>query len=175
MFCQTRSAIILYDTLPAYCIPKAFMMGIGEVILGKVFASHRPLSMILLKDYWMQELGSEVAGHDERSQQTQPKTPNPTVRTGIGEVSENMSAEAPTIFASRQKGEEGQVQNLSCGQCTSWQPPARCCVAIPGTFSRRFLSAYSPRVEYARRVSGPHSRTATGPCSFGCKVLLCRH
>ena len=30
----------------------------------------------------MKELGSEVAGHDESSQQTQPKTPNPIVRTG---------------------------------------------------------------------------------------------
>ena len=30
----------------------------------------------------MKELGSEVAGHGERSQQTQPKTTNPTVRTG---------------------------------------------------------------------------------------------
>ena len=28
------------------------------------------------------EMGSEVAGHDESSQQTQSKTPNPIVRTG---------------------------------------------------------------------------------------------
>ena len=32
-FYQTRSnAIILYDTLPAYCIPKAIMMESGEII-----------------------------------------------------------------------------------------------------------------------------------------------
>ena len=31
---------------------------------------------------WMKELGSEVAGHDESSQQPQPNTPNPNVRTG---------------------------------------------------------------------------------------------
>ena len=30
----------------------------------------------------MKELGSQVAGHDESSQQTQPKTPNSIVRTG---------------------------------------------------------------------------------------------
>ena len=30
----------------------------------------------------MKEPGSEVAGHDESSQQNQPKTPNPIVRTG---------------------------------------------------------------------------------------------
>ena len=35
-FCQTRSnAIILHDTLPAYCIPKAIMMGTGEIIYEK--------------------------------------------------------------------------------------------------------------------------------------------
>ena len=33
-------------------------------------------------DSWMKELGSEVAEHGESSQQTQPKTTNPTVRTG---------------------------------------------------------------------------------------------
>ena len=42
-FYQTRSnAIILYDTLPAYCIPKAIMMEIGDIIYEKVFASPRP-------------------------------------------------------------------------------------------------------------------------------------
>ena len=42
-FYQTRSnAIILYDTLPAYCIPKAIMMGSGEIIYEKVYASPRP-------------------------------------------------------------------------------------------------------------------------------------
>ena len=36
-FYQTRSnAIILYDTLPAYCIPKAIMMEAGEIIYEKV-------------------------------------------------------------------------------------------------------------------------------------------
>ena len=36
-FYQTRSnAIILYDTLPAYCIPKAIMMETGEIIYEKV-------------------------------------------------------------------------------------------------------------------------------------------
>ena len=35
-FYQTRSnAIILYDTLPAYCIPKAIMMGSGESFTRK--------------------------------------------------------------------------------------------------------------------------------------------
>ena len=42
-FYQTRSnAIILYDTLPAYCIPKAIIMKSGEVIYEKVYASPLP-------------------------------------------------------------------------------------------------------------------------------------
>ena len=49
-FYQTRSkAIILYDTLPAYCIPKVVRMGTGEVIYEKVYASPRPPPKISLK------------------------------------------------------------------------------------------------------------------------------
>ena len=81
-FYQTRSnAIILHDTLPAYCILKAIMMETGEIIYEKVFASPRPPPMISFKDNWMKELGSEVAGGGEDSQQTEPKTKNPIVRT----------------------------------------------------------------------------------------------
>ena len=83
-FYQTRSnAIILYDTLPAYCIPKAVWMETGESIYEKVCASPWPPPKISFKDNWMKELGSEVAGGGENSQtQTQPKTTNPIVRTG---------------------------------------------------------------------------------------------
>ena len=81
-FYQTRSnAIILYDILPAYCIPKAIMMEAGEIIYEKVHASPRPPPKISFKDNWMKELDSEVAGGED-SQQTQPKTKNPVVRTG---------------------------------------------------------------------------------------------
>ena len=53
-FYQTRSnAIVLYDTLPAYCIPKAIMMGSGEVIYEKVFASPQLPPQISFKDNWM--------------------------------------------------------------------------------------------------------------------------
>ena len=62
-FYQTRSnAIILYNILPAYCIPKAIMMEIGEIIYEKVFASPGPPPKISFKNNWMKELGSEVAG-----------------------------------------------------------------------------------------------------------------
>ena len=82
-FYQARSnAIILYDTLPACCIPKAILMETGEIIYEKVYASPRPPPKISFKYNWMKELGSEVAGGSENSQQTQPKTKHPIVRTG---------------------------------------------------------------------------------------------
>ena len=61
-FYQTRSnAIILHETLPAYCLPKVVLMETGEVIYEKVYASPRPPPKISLKHDWMRELGSEVA------------------------------------------------------------------------------------------------------------------
>ena len=47
-------------------------METGEIIYEKVFASPRPPPKISFKDKWMKELGSEVAGKGESSQQTQP-------------------------------------------------------------------------------------------------------
>ena len=73
-FYQTRSnAIIFYDTLPAYCIPKAIMMKSGEVIYEKVNASPLPPPKISFQDNWMKELGSQVAGGGKDSQQTPTK------------------------------------------------------------------------------------------------------
>ena len=60
-FYQNRSnAIILHETLPAYCIPKVVRMETGEVIYEKENASPRP-PKISLKHDWKRELGSEVA------------------------------------------------------------------------------------------------------------------
>ena len=57
-FYQTRSnAIILHETLPAYCIPKVVRMETGEVICEKVYASPRPPPKISLKHDWKKELG----------------------------------------------------------------------------------------------------------------------
>ena len=63
-FYQTRSnAIILYDTLPAYCIPKVVVMESGEIIYVRVYMSPRPPPKIFSKDNWMLELDSEVGGN----------------------------------------------------------------------------------------------------------------
>ena len=72
MFYRTRSnAIIFYDTLPAYCTPKAIMMKLGEVIYEKVYASPLLPPKISFQDDWMKELGSEIAGGGKDFQQTQ--------------------------------------------------------------------------------------------------------
>ena len=84
-FYQTRSnAIILHETLPAYCIPKVVRMETGEVIYEKVYASLRPPPKISLKHDRMQELGVEVARQPEgevvqqsRSSQSSQPNPNP--------------------------------------------------------------------------------------------------
>ena len=68
-FCQTQSnAIILQETLPAYCIPKVVRMETGEVLYEKVFMSPRPPPKISLKHEWKRELGSEHAQRSEAEQ-----------------------------------------------------------------------------------------------------------
>ena len=53
-FYQTRSnAIILCNTLPAYCIPKAIKMETGDIIYEKVSESPRPRPRISLRNDWM--------------------------------------------------------------------------------------------------------------------------
>ena len=72
-FYQTRSnAIILHETLPAYCIPKVVRMDTAEFKYEKVYASPRPPPKNSMKHDLMNELGSEVARQAEGSQ------PNPT-------------------------------------------------------------------------------------------------
>ena len=87
-FYQTRSnAIILHDTLPACCIPKAFKMETVEIICEKVFETPRPPPKVSFRNDWMKQLGSQVARQAEGSQPTQPN-PNPIHRTGRPVVTE---------------------------------------------------------------------------------------
>ena len=53
------------------------MMETGEIKNEKVYAPHRLPPKISLKDNWMKEFGSEVAGGSE-----DPNKPNPIVRAG---------------------------------------------------------------------------------------------
>ena len=73
-FYQTSSnAVILYDTLPAYCISKVVVMESGEIFYQKVYVSPRPPPKISYKDNWMKELDSEVAGSSKDTKRIQPK------------------------------------------------------------------------------------------------------
>ena len=84
-FYQIRSnAIILHETLPAYCIPKVVRMETGEIKNEKVYTSPRPPPKISLKQEWKRELGSEVAQRPEKqvvqqfkSFQSNQSIPNP--------------------------------------------------------------------------------------------------
>ena len=76
-FYQTRSnAIILHETLPAYCIPKVVRMETGEVIHEKVYMSPRLPPKISLKHDWKREKGSEHAQRPE-GQVVQPSRSSP--------------------------------------------------------------------------------------------------
>ena len=79
-FYQTR-AVVLHETLPAYCTPKFARMETGKVKNEKVFASPRPPPKISSKHDWMKELGSEVAGSSKDTQRIQPKPKTPLSRT----------------------------------------------------------------------------------------------
>ena len=73
-FYQTRSnAIILQETLPAYCIPKVVRLKNGEVFFEKVSMSPRPPPKISLKHEWTRELGSKVARQPEGKVARQPE------------------------------------------------------------------------------------------------------
>ena len=73
-FYQTRSnAIILQETLPAFCIPKVVRLKTGEFLYEKVYMSPRPPPKISLKHEWKRELGSEVARQQEGEVARQPE------------------------------------------------------------------------------------------------------
>ena len=86
-FYQPRSnAIILQETLPAYCIPKVVTMKIGEVLYEKVYMSPRPPPKIPLKHEWKRELGSEHAQRPE-----------------IGQLSRSFQSNQPTLNSIRER------------------------------------------------------------------------
>ena len=81
-FYQTRlNAIILYDTLPAYCISKVVVLESGEIIYEKVYMSPRPPPKTSFKDNWKKELDSEVAGSSKDTQRIQLKLNTQLSRT----------------------------------------------------------------------------------------------
>ena len=94
-FYQTRSnAIILQETLPAYCIPNVVRMETGEVLYEKVYMSPRPQPKISLKHEWKRELGSE---HDQRSE--------------VGQLSRSFQSNQPIPNPNRERTERPVIRD----------------------------------------------------------------
>ena len=102
-FHQTRSnAIILQETLPAYCIPKVVRMKTGEVFFffEKVYMPPRPPPKISLKHEWKRQMGSERA---QRSQ--------------VGQLSRSFQSNQPTLNPIRERS--GRPDSTQDGRNTS--------------------------------------------------------
>ena len=82
-FYQTRSnAVILYDTLPAYCISKAIVMKSEEIIYQNVYGSPRQPPTISYKDNWTCNLDSDVARSSKDIQRIERKPKTQLSSTG---------------------------------------------------------------------------------------------
>ena len=81
-FYQSRSnAVILYDTLPAYCISKAIVVKSEEIICQRVYVSLRRFPTKILD---VQNLDSDIARSSKDIQRVELK-PN-TQLSSIGET-----------------------------------------------------------------------------------------
>ena len=79
---QTRSnAIILFDTLPVYCISKAIVMK-TEVMYKKVYVSPRTPPKNSYKDNWMCDFNCDVARSSRDIQRIELKTNTQLTSTG---------------------------------------------------------------------------------------------
>ena len=115
-FYQTRSnAIILHETLPAYCIPKVVRMETGEVIYEKVYMSPRPPPKISLKHDWKRELGSEHAQRPEgqvvqpsRSFQSSQPIPKPSRDRSGQPVVRTDRSEQPAVGTDTRTVQDGR-------------------------------------------------------------------
>ena len=147
-FDQTRSnAIILYETLPAYCVPKVVRMDTGEIIFEKVFASPRPSPKISLKNDWMKEVPrqpeGEVVQQSKSSQLSQPN-PNPDHdRTGKPDVCRDISHAQGARETSRfQEIETRSVREEAVNMIERGNP----LFAVMKITSNQLLSALSKRL-----------------------------
>ena len=87
---QTRSnTVILYDTLPAYCVSTPIDMKSEEKIYQKVYVSPRPPPTISYKDNWMCDLDSHIAGSSKDIQRIELKPRVPRTVTLQGDLVQN--------------------------------------------------------------------------------------
>ena len=134
-FYQTRfNAIIFYNTLPAYCISKVVVMESGEIICEKVFVSLRPPPMISVKDNWMKELDSEVAGSSKDTQRIQPKPKTQLSRTGrpVGGQESIKEIEKGILF-----DHEGIKHSTRTGRPVGGIESTQSCVSMPKKLKKK--------------------------------------
>ena len=128
-FYQTRcNAIILYDTLPAYCILKAIVMKSEEIIYQKVYVSPRPPPTISYKDNLMCDLDSYVAGSNKDNQRIQPKPKTELSRTGrpVGGQESTNEIEKDILF-----GHEDIKHSTRTGRPVGGLKSTQSCVSMP--------------------------------------------
>ena len=118
-FYQTRSnAIILQETLPAYCIPKVGRMETGDLMYEQVYVSPRPPPKISLKHEWIRECGSEHAERPEvgqlpRSFQSNQPILNPNhERTGQPVVRTDRTGQ-PVVGTNTRTAQDGRKTSRS--------------------------------------------------------------
>ena len=112
-FYQTRSNVILYDTLPAYCISKVIVMKSEEITFQKVYVSPRPPPNISYKDKWMCDLDSDLAGSSKDTQRIEPKPKTKLSSTGrpvCGQESTKRCVLTPKHVEEDQTGTERPVE-----------------------------------------------------------------
>ena len=114
-FYQTLSnAIVLYETLPAYCIPKVVRMETGEVIYEKAYMSPRPSPKISLHE-WKREFDSEVARQPEEEVARQPE--GEVARQPEGEVSRQAKFFQPAqTLPNPIRERSGRLDNMQDGR-----------------------------------------------------------
>ena len=120
-FYQTpANAIILHETLPAYCIAKVVRMKTRDVIYEKVYMSPRPPPKISLKHDWKRELGSEVARRPEgqvvqqsRSFQSNQPIPNPGRDRTVTPVVRTDPTVQPVVETNTRTAQDGRKTSRS--------------------------------------------------------------
>ena len=152
-FYQTRSnAVILHDTLPAYCISKVVVMESGEIIHEKAYVSPRPPPTISFKDDWVKELDSEVAGSSKDTQRIQPKPKTQLLRTGrpVGDQQFTQEIEKDVLF-----GREGTKHSTRTVRPVDGPKSIQSCVSMPVELVDKYEDENETRTE--RLVGGQES------------------
>ena len=134
-FYQTRSnAIILYDTLPAFCVSKVVVMESGEIVYEKVFVSPQPPPKISYKDNWMCDLDSDIAGSSKDTQRIEPKPKTQLSSTGRPACGEKEEIVERTTFdrdTLNQEKHDEVIDPTSTGRPVCGQESTKRCVLTP--------------------------------------------